>query len=187
MKWGKQIWYCPSCGRRHHDEHITTNTRTQAFGCSKDCGKAWEMKEARCIVGKDEDGKDEEETYILDGHIAVPEPDLRKWAIWMESADNVVARTQLGPSLVSTVFLGFNHRHFGAEFGSAREGAPTAGSPLLFETMVFTNGKPEDFQQRSSTWLEAETQHAMAVNEIARRQQKIAPAKKSATKKIREK
>jgi hypothetical protein len=90
--------------------------------------------------------------YTLAGQTPVPEPDLLKWAYWMETSDRVVDRTRLGASLISTVFLGLDHGRIG--YG---------GPPLLFETMIFTDGEAEDFQERCSTWLQAEQQHARAV------------------------
>ena len=92
------------------------------------------------------------EKYILIGQTPVVEPDLLKWARWFETADRIVAQTHIGTRTVSTVFLGLDH-----QFGK--------GPPLLFETMVFTDEKFEDFQERCSTWLEAEAQHRAAVTE----------------------
>jgi hypothetical protein len=89
--------------------------------------------------------------YTLVDQTPVPEPDTLKWAYWFETADRVVAQDKLGAILISTVFLGLDH-----QFGYG-------GPPLLFETMIFTDGEAEDFQERCSTWLEAEAQHARAV------------------------
>ena len=66
-----------------------------------------------------------------------------------------VAETIIGPVHISTVFLGIDHRHFGD------------GPPLLFETMIF-GGTLDHFQNRCSTWDEAEAMHAEAV-ELVRR------------------
>ncbi len=61
-----------------------------------------------------------------------------------------VASDMIGKMYVSTIFLGFDHRHVGK------------GPPLLFETMTFDkDGKPME-QWRCSTWEEAEAQHAEA-------------------------
>lgn len=92
-------------------------------------------------------------TYILIGQTPVFEPDAEKWAHWMETADRVVGRTAVGASVVSTVFLGLDHR-----MGH--------GPPELFETMIFGADGAEDYQERCSTWLEAERQHAEAVREM---------------------
>lgn len=92
--------------------------------------------------------------YILIGQTPVLEPSLEKWAEWFgrSSTDGsrVVAQTEVGASVVSTVFLGLDH-----QWGH--------GPPILFETMIFTDGESEDFQQRCSTWLEAEAQHGRVV------------------------
>lgn len=96
-------------------------------------------------------------TYILIGQTPVPEPDLDKWTAAHESDRGVVGQTQIGASLVSTVFLGLDHRHWGP------------GPPLLFETVIFTDGEPEDHIERCATWLEAERQHAEAVARVTER------------------
>jgi hypothetical protein len=97
--------------------------------------------------------------YTLVGQTPVPEPDFVKWAEWFANADRVVFRTELGATLISTVFLGINHQFHN-------------GPPILFETMIFTDGEPEDFQTRCSTWNEAETQHKEALEFWTTRQMK---------------
>lgn len=67
-----------------------------------------------------------------------------------------MAQTEIGASVVSTVFLGLDH-----QFG--------IGPPILFETMIFTDGEPENFQRRCSTWLEAEAQHREVSNHVQTR------------------
>lgn len=87
--------------------------------------------------------------FILEGKKPVPASDLLSWARWFETAERHVAQTELGDVRVSTVFLGLDH-----SFGS--------GDPLLFETMIF--GGPRDgYQERCSTWEQAEAEHAKAV------------------------
>lgn len=88
--------------------------------------------------------------YVLIGQTPVPEPDLGVWAHWFETEDRVVFQAEVGASIVSTVFLGVDYQF-------------DDGPPLLFETMIFTDGEAEDFQERCSTWMEAEAQHAKAV------------------------
>ena len=90
--------------------------------------------------------------YILDGREPVEEPDLFKWALWLESADRHVRDTFRDDVRVSTVFLGLDH-----SYGH--------GPPLLFETMVFVNGVSETCD-RYSTWAEAEEGHARQVDAI---------------------
>ena len=93
--------------------------------------------------------------YILDGRDPVPCADVMTRARWFETYDRHVAKTDFGDMRVSTVFLGLD-RSFGD------------GPPLLFETMIF--GGPfdqEKYQERCSTWEEAEAQHVKAV-EVAK-------------------
>lgn len=107
--------------------------------------------------------------YILDAdHNAVPVADLLEWATWFEHADRQVAQTERGGVLVSTVFLGLDHRR-GED-----------GPPILFETMTF--GEPEMMRLfgrermfrrsvnrwRYSTWNEALEGHAAAVAMLQR-------------------
>lgn len=85
--------------------------------------------------------------YILVDRKAVP-ADLTTWAMFLESADRIVAKSQFGDVCVSTVFLGLDHSFNG-------------GPPILFETMIF--GRPHsDYQTRCSTWEEAEEMHRVA-------------------------
>jgi hypothetical protein len=87
--------------------------------------------------------------YILQGKKAVP-ADLMTWAKWFEEHinDRIVARSEKGDVQVSTVFLGLNH-----QWGE--------GPPLIFETMIF-GGEHDQWQERCSTWDQAEAQHAEA-------------------------
>lgn len=88
--------------------------------------------------------------YILDGKIPVPCDDIIKWGHMFESADRVVAKSDVGNGVrVSTVFLGLDH-----SYGE--------GPPLLFETMIF-GGVHAGYEERCSTWDEAEKQHQIAV------------------------
>lgn len=81
--------------------------------------------------------------YILDEHDnPIHEPDTLRWAAWFETHDRRVCQDlDEGDGdkkiLVSTVFLGVNHRHFGE------------GPPILWETMVF--GGLLDGEQRRYT------------------------------------
>lgn len=83
--------------------------------------------------------------------------DLMTWAEWFERFDNrIVGHTRFDPDiLVSTVFLGLNHRFFGA------------GPPLIFETMVFgINVEDEAMTWRYSSWDDAETGHQATVHRV---------------------
>jgi hypothetical protein len=88
--------------------------------------------------------------YILggeDGRTPVPCPCLLEWAEWLDTADRCVAWTGNASKYVSTVFLGLDHRHFGG------------GPPLVFETILFIDGRPTGEMERYSSWDDAETGH----------------------------
>lgn len=91
--------------------------------------------------------------YILEGHEPVAEPDLIRWAMWMESADRHVRDTFQGDVRVSTVFLGLDHNFY------------DRGPPLPFETMAFV-GQEDVGQERYATWLQAEAGHARMVAKV---------------------
>lgn len=92
--------------------------------------------------------------YILD-HLNNPiKADLMKWAEWVRVTPmerRRVAHDELadGKVRVSTVFLGLDHQFFG-------------GPPHIFETMIF-GGPHDQYQERYSTWAEAEAGHARAL------------------------
>jgi hypothetical protein len=87
--------------------------------------------------------------FVLIGQSPVREPNVLKWAMWMQTADRIVGKASLGSTDVSTVFIGLDY-----QFGS--------GPPLLFETMIFEQGKA-CCCWRCSTWLQAEKQHREVV------------------------
>lgn len=91
--------------------------------------------------------------YILEGKTLKPVNDVLEWAKWYETADRVVSKTELpGDVCVSTVFLGMDSGIFNDK-------------PLLFETMIF-GGEHDGFQERYSTWEEAEAGHKKAIELI---------------------
>ena len=94
--------------------------------------------------------------YELIGQTVVPvNGGALEWARTFEAADRRVAHTTvLGMCRVSTVFLGLDH-------GYGR------GRPLLFETMAFWRGEGGAEQERCSTWLEAQAQHASMCEQVA--------------------
>ncbi|PWT88674.1 MAG: hypothetical protein C5B54_10225 [Acidobacteria bacterium] len=81
--------------------------------------------------------------YIIVNGKITPEPDLIKWALWFEKAENrVLKHTEIGTKiygnddepdgpkyLVSTVFLGLDHN-------------PLGTAPVLWETMTFEYIQP---------------------------------------------
>jgi hypothetical protein len=99
--------------------------------------------------------------YILDGHKAVEEPDILKWAAWFEGANKIVKKDtatvtvggeKAGEIRISTVFLGIDHSFNG-------------GEPILFETMVF-GGKLDQEMDRCSTWEAAEKMHELMCEKV---------------------
>jgi hypothetical protein len=86
--------------------------------------------------------------YILDGKTPVPCDDVLEWAK-LFGTERHVGETDVNGARVSTVFLGLDH-----SFGK--------GPPLLFETMIF-GGEHNEYQERYSTWEEAEEGHKRAV------------------------
>jgi hypothetical protein len=92
--------------------------------------------------------------YVLQGKLAVPEPDATKWAIWTEQSyangEHWVARDRIGGVSISTIFLGMDHNFVPGEL------------PILFETMIFRGGASDE-TFRCGTWEEAEAQHVEAV------------------------
>jgi len=94
--------------------------------------------------------------YILDGHHTPVRVPMRRWvAWWQDMAHRRVAATQVTPQVhVSTIFLGLDHRHWGAH-----------GPPILFETMVF-GGPLDQEQERYGTWEEAAAGHTAMVARV---------------------
>jgi len=94
--------------------------------------------------------------YILQDKKPVEEPDLLKWAQWYETADRHIKKTDLPNDVhVSTVFLSIDHG-YSSIFG---------GPPILFETMIF-GGEHDMYQERYSTYEEAEEGHQRAVEMV---------------------
>lgn len=92
--------------------------------------------------------------YILIGQTPVPVDDVLEWARWWEQNDRVVFQEEISAGvLVSTVFLGLDHNFSGK------------GPPLLFETMIFRDGKGDE-EWRWHTWLEAEEGHRRVVETL---------------------
>ena len=87
--------------------------------------------------------------YVLDANRNPVPADLQTWALRF-GQDRHVALDEENGVRVSTVFLGLNHRYFGE------------GPPIVFETMIF-GGRHDQWQERWSTWSEAEAGHARAL------------------------
>lgn len=87
--------------------------------------------------------------WILDADKnVVRAKDSFEWARYFESSDRIVAKSSIADAEISTVFLGIDHR-----WGD--------GPPLLFETMIF-GGEHNNYQERCSTWKQAEEMHENA-------------------------
>lgn len=79
--------------------------------------------------------------YTLDGHEAKP---YDAFGDTQHVADETIGNVR-----ISTVFLGLDH-----SFGE--------GPPLIFETMIF-GGAYDQFQDRYTTWKQAEAGHKRVV------------------------
>lgn len=97
--------------------------------------------------------------YILVGHEPVLEPDLDKWAAWIEKAERHVGDTMIGDSRVSTVFLGLDH-----SFGN--------GSPVLWETMIFGGPLDQEQERCGGGWKDAEAMHQRWVKRVTEENEK---------------
>ena len=75
-------------------------------------------------------------------------PTVEEWGRFFETANRIVKQETIGEVRVSTVFLGIDHQH-------------GDGPPVLFETMIF-GGSHDGYQERCSTWQQAEDMHAKA-------------------------
>ena len=95
------------------------------------------------------DGLSQGRYYVLDGRTPRAVDDVMEWAKQFSFGQHRhVAVTWGGEIRVSTVFLGLDH-----QYGD--------GPPLLFETMIF-GGKHDGYQDRYSTWEQAEAGHRRA-------------------------
>jgi hypothetical protein len=96
--------------------------------------------------------------YTLDGHEPVECPDVIEWARWFGTTDRHVAVDHLTSYEVSTVFLGVNYCWW------------PKGTPILFETMVFSVVGTIEDMQRYATWDDAEAGHKRIVSELRKRE-----------------
>lgn len=89
--------------------------------------------------------------YLLENQ--VPKKVSRDIYISKFDSQNVrVAKDTINGIDISTVFLGIDHGFAG-------------NAPMLFETMVF-GGPDNQYQERYSTWEQAEKGHQRAVNMV---------------------
>lgn len=102
--------------------------------------------------------------YILDEYgNPVPEPDLYKWAMWLEHShlssgkDNrIVQQDFIDGIKISTVFLGLDQNLLGLR---------GQGPPILWETMIF-GGLHDCYMARYTSREEAVLGHAEALQMI---------------------
>src|SRR4051794_18651136 len=92
--------------------------------------------------------------YILEGTTPVQTTDIEAWARSRQSGRRRVDYTVINEIAVSTVFLGIDQR------------APFKGKPILFETMIFGLKDLNDYQERYSTWEDAEAGHLEACEQV---------------------
>lgn len=95
--------------------------------------------------------------YKLDDDgTAVACENLLEWALWFESADRTVVKTEVGDKRVSTVFLGLDHNYSGD------------GPPVLWETMVFGPDGAGDEQERYTSVEAARKGHQRFVDGLTK-------------------
>lgn len=93
--------------------------------------------------------------YILENKVPVKVEDVLEWAKFLENTNKVVAKTDIEDASVSTVFFGIDHNF------------SNTSDPILFETMIF-GGKYDGYQDRYSTWDEAEKGHKVACELVSK-------------------
>ena len=93
----------------------------------------------------------QERYWILnDDREVVKVADVLTWGRFYENGAMCnVGDEYIAGARISTKFIGIDH-----QFGD--------GPPLLFETMIF-GGAEDQWQERCSTWEQAEAMHAQAV------------------------
>lgn len=98
--------------------------------------------------------------YVINADNSVsPMDDFVEWSSRFETDERRIAYTHMADGrVVSTVFLGINHRYF------------SDGPPLLFETMVFPSEKgfSEEWVERTSTYAKAAESHLNGIEEARR-------------------
>ena len=101
--------------------------------------------------------------YIFDENKKTIPVELDEYLAWSEkSKKRHVADEIIDGYRVSTVFLGVDHSH------------DYQGAPALFETMIFDAESGRDvfwYQERCSTWSEAEQQHIRAVKFVRKQRE----------------
>jgi hypothetical protein len=89
--------------------------------------------------------------YILVRGEVVPCESTLEWGKWLEENNRIICRNEINGKLISTVFLGIDHRfsHNGKD-----------NRPVVFETMVWNgDDRNECYMDRYCTWDEAVAGH----------------------------
>jgi hypothetical protein len=89
------------------------------------------------------------------GFVIEPTDDITKWGHWYTTANRQLRKDHVAGAVVSTVFLGIDHRCGGD------------GPPVLWETMIF-GGTHDGFQDRYTSEDEAFTGHARVLGSLLR-------------------
>lgn len=97
--------------------------------------------------------------YILIGKTPKKSSNVTDWGRWFQNNSNncIVGSDTKNGVRVSTVFIGLDHNFNPRLTGEV--------NPILFETMIF-GGKHNLYQERYSTWEEAEIGHKKALEMI---------------------
>ena len=89
----------------------------------------------------------EDRFAILENGLVISCPDIKAWAKWMEESfangEHWIAKDEVCGFLISTVFLGINHRF--------------SGPPIWFETKVFPASSDGEFLPNHIKRLECTT------------------------------
>ncbi len=107
--------------------------------------------------------------YMLDeNNNPVEADDIFEWSKWFETGDRDLVQTRLKNGMVvSTVFLGLDHRFMGE------------GKPILWESMIFNPVDGDDRQERYTSHAEAMAGHLALVAVAMGLLQKETPRKLS--------
>lgn len=99
--------------------------------------------------------------YKLDENKKVMPSSLEEWSELIDGRLPTnyrhVADDMIEGKRVSTVFHGLCHNY------NLSIEIPSVFKPLVFETMIFDNKQAENYQERYSTWEEAEEGHKRAI------------------------
>ena len=102
--------------------------------------------------------------YVLDEHKNPVPSNIDALIQWFERGRHVRKNTIKKYNItISTIFMAIDH-NFDCHRGDPR--------PILFETMIFINGEPDDYQERYCTWQDALKGHRCAVRMVIKKLRK---------------